>query len=274
LEKAEVTNKPRAGIQKSGRADTGKKIKLLKKTTGSGKPRVRPTPRSPQRASTAAIAYHPGPALTSETALERAVADLLQRDPEIIGAMLAAGGPPPLRSGKQGFGGLAAIIISQQVSVASAKAILTRVSQAIVPLEAEPVGAAPEAVLQSCGLSRAKIRTLKAVASAVKTGTLSFEQLTLMRPEAAHAALVAIHGIGPWTADIFLLFCLGHPDAWPAGDLALQEAARIALNLKKRPGTRELQAIGERWRPWRAVAARILWTYYRRLKGGPGISLQ
>jgi DNA-3-methyladenine glycosylase II len=212
--------------------------------------------------------------LTSETALERALADLLQRDPKTIGDMLAMSGPPPLRRGQEGFGGLASIIISQQVSVASAKAILARVNQAIVPLEAKFVGATSEALLQSCGLSRAKIRALKAVASAVETGALAFDQLALMQPEAAHAALVAIQGIGPWTADIFLLFCLGHPDAWPAGDLALQEAARIALNLEKRPGTRELQVIGERWRPWRAVAARILWTYYRQLKGGPGISLQ
>jgi DNA-3-methyladenine glycosylase II len=274
VEKADVTIKPRARIRKSGRTDTRKKMKSEKTASGSGKPSVEPARWNRQRASAAAIFYHPGPALTSETALEKAVADLVQRDPDVIGAMLAASGPPPLRRGKEGFDGLAAIIVSQQVSVASAKAILARLSQAIVPLEAIPVGAASEALLQSCGLSRAKIRTLKAVATAVETGALAFDQLALMQPEAAHAALVAISGIGPWTADIFLLLCLGHPDAWPAGDLALREAARIALKLKKRPGTRELQAIGERWRPWRAVAARILWTYYRQLKGRPAISPQ
>ena len=82
-----------------------------------------------------------------------------------------------------------------------------------------------------------------------------------------------MHGIGPWTADIFLLFCLGHPDAWPAGDLALQEAARLALGLKTRPEREALEAIGERWRPLRGVAARLLWSYYKVARGTAGIAL-
>jgi hypothetical protein len=86
----------------------------------------------------------------------------------------------------------------------------------------------------------------------------------------AHAALTAVHGIGPWTADIYLLSCLGHADAWPAGDLALQEAARIAFGLRARPTAKEMTALGEPWRPWRAVAARVLWTYYRSIKGREG----
>ena len=89
----------------------------------------------------------------------------------------------------------------------------------------------------------------------------------------AHAALCAVHGIGPWTADIFLLFCLRHPDAWPAADLALQEAARIALKLRKRPDAVKLARIGERWRPHRGVAARLLWAYYRAVKSRSGMAL-
>ena len=89
----------------------------------------------------------------------------------------------------------------------------------------------------------------------------------------AHRALVAVSGIGPWTADIFLLFCLGHPDAFPAGDIALQEAARLALGLETRPDARRLEAIAERWRPWRGVAARMLWAYYRQAKQRSGMAL-
>ena len=87
--------------------------------------------------------------------------------------------------------------------------------------------------------------------------------------EDAHAALTAVHGIGPWTADIYLLSCLGHADAWPAGDLALQEAARVAFALPARPSTKEMQALAESWRPWRAVAARVLWSYYRAVARPP-----
>jgi DNA-3-methyladenine glycosylase II len=86
----------------------------------------------------------------------------------------------------------------------------------------------------------------------------------------AHAALTAVHGIGPWTADIYLLTCLGHADAWPAGDLALQEAARLAFALDARPAAKALVALAEPWRPWRGVAARVLWTYYRAVKRRDG----
>ena len=88
--------------------------------------------------------------------------------------------------------------------------------------------------------------------------------------DAAHQRLIAIHGIGPWTADIYLLFCLGHADAWPAGDLALQEAARLLLALKARPSSREMGPLAEAWRPWRGAAAYVLWTYYRAVKGRSG----
>jgi DNA-3-methyladenine glycosylase II len=94
--------------------------------------------------------------------------------------------------------------------------------------------------------------------------------LAALEADAAHAALVAHHGIGPWTADIYLLFCLGHADAWPAGDLAIQEAMRLAFNLKARPTTKEAIAFAERWRPWRGAAAYVLWAYYRVAKGRSG----
>ena len=92
-------------------------------------------------------------------------------------------------------------------------------------------------------------------------------------PIRAHAALIEMHGIGPWTADIYLLFCLGHADAWPAGDLALQEAARIALGLKARPSAKELAVIADAWRPWRGVAAHLLWGYYHVVKRREGVAV-
>ena len=95
-----------------------------------------------------------------------------------------------------------------------------------------------------------------------------------MDADVAHEALVALHGVGPWTADIYLLFCLGHADAFPAGDLAVQEAARIALNLRKRPDAKALTKIAEAWRPWRGVAAHLMWAYYHVVKKRGGISVE
>src|SRR6266545_3322232 len=118
-------------------------------------------------------------------------------------------------------------------------------------------------VLSRAGLSAPKIRTLKAIAKAIDRGEIDLAALADRPADEAHAALTALHGIGPWTADIYLLFCLGHPDAWPAGDLALQEAVRLAFALKARPSSREMQPLADGWRPWRGVAARVLWSYYR-----------
>ena len=127
--------------------------------------------------------------------------------------------------------------------------------------------------MRVCGLSSPKIRALRALAEAIVAGALDLKGLETVGAEEAHQALVAVKGIGPWTADIFLLFCLGHPDAFPAGDLALQEAARLALDLKKRPDEKRLARIAERWRPWRGVAARMLWAYYRGVKQRSGMAL-
>ena len=124
--------------------------------------------------------------------------------------------------------------------------------------------------LQRVGLSDAKIRTLKAIAKAVDRGELDLPALVTKPADEAHAVLTAVHGIGPWTADIYLLFCLGHADAWPAGDLALQEATRLLLALKARPSVKEMGALAEAWRPWRGAAACMLWAYYRAAKQRDG----
>ena len=206
--------------------------------------------------------------MLDEATLAHAVSALHARDPDCIGVMLQAAGHPPLRRREPGFAGLAWIVVGQQVSTASANAIYARLNAAFPKLEAHALGAASDETLRGCGLSAPKMKTLRAIAQALETKTLDLDALAAMSAEEAHAALCAVHGIGPWTADIFLLFCLGHPDAWPAGDLALQEAARIALGLRTRPDTKKLEKIGERWRPHRGVAARLLWAYYRVMKEG------
>ncbi len=227
----------------------------------------RPTPRAPRRL------YHPGPPIVDEGSLRAAVDALLRKDPELVGRLLDVGGPTPLRRRDPGFAGLAAIIVSQQVSVASASAIMGRLEARIAPLEAARLAAAADEDLRGCGLSAPKIRALRAAAEAVAAGSLDLEGLAAFDAADAHDALMTVKGIGPWTADIFLLFCLGHPDAFPAGDLALQEAAKLALSLKARPDAARLERIAERWRPWRGVAARMLWAYYRAAKTRSGMAL-
>jgi len=161
-------------------------------------------------------------------------------------------------------------VVSQQLSTASAGAIWGRLAAAFDPFEPEAIINARAPKLARIGLSRPKIKALKEIARAVANGKLPLASLADIPADAAHAALTAIHGIGPWTADIYLLAHLGHADAWPAGDLALQEAARVAFGLRARPNAKEMIALAEPWRPWRAVAARVLWTYYRSVKGRDG----
>lgn len=206
--------------------------------------------------------------IDGETALDHALTGLIAADP-LIGELVEAGARPPLRLRDPGFAGLAGIIVAQQVSVASANAIWARVTARFDPLEPLAFLAASDADLRACGLSLPKMRGLRAVALAIAEGHLPIEALGAMAPEEAIATLTAVKGIGPWTAEIYLLFCLGHPDIFPAGDLALQEAARLALALDERPREKALRAIAEeRWQPFRGVAARVLWAYYRIARQG------
>ncbi len=211
--------------------------------------------------------------IRTEVELARAVTALTKADRRFAEA-LALAGHPPLRKRADGFAGLAAIVVSQQLSTASAKAIWGRLESALDPLDAAAVARARPARLARAGLSAPKIRTLKAIAKAAMCGDLDLAALVEMPADQAHQALTAIHGIGPWTADIYLLFCLGHADAWPAGDLALQEAARLLFKLESRPTAKEMQPLAERWRPWRGAAAYTLWAYYRVAKQRDGAPIQ
>lgn len=211
--------------------------------------------------------------IITEADLDVAIASLIKAD-ERFNQAFSLAGRPPLRKRADGFAGLAAIVVSQQLSTASAKAIWGRLETALEPLDHTAVLRARSPKLARAGLSAPKIRTLKAIAKAIDRGDLDLRALVDMPADDAHRRLTAVHGIGPWTADIYLLACLGHADAWPAGDLALQEAARLLFKLKARPTTKEMQPLAEPWRPWRAAAAYMLWTYYRAAKQRDGAPIQ
>ena len=174
----------------------------------------------------------------------------------------ALSGDPPLRRRPAGFEGLSRVIVGQQLSVASANAIWGRLEARVQPFTAASLLAVPHAELRAAGLSAVKTATLRRLAEAITSGGLDLEALSDAPETAIHERLTEIKGIGPWTADIYILFCLGRPDAWSPGDLALQHAVRDALDLDERPSPKSMVELAEAWRPWRAVAARLLWSYY------------
>jgi DNA-3-methyladenine glycosylase II len=180
--------------------------------------------------------------------------------------VLEKAGQPSLRRRPAGFPGLCAIVVSQQLSTSSARAIWGRLQAAFDPFHHDEVRRARAPKLARLGLSKPKIKTLKAIGTAMSKGAIDLDTVGRMEADVAHNALVALHGIGPWTADIYLLFCLGHADAFPAGDLALQEAARLAFGLQTRPSATEMIKLAEAWRPYRGVAAHLLWAYYAAIK--------
>jgi len=171
-----------------------------------------------------------------------------------------------LRRREAGFPGLCAIVCGQQLSTASAAAIRARLFAAFDPFHHDTVRRARTDKLKRLGLSAAKIKAIRAVGKAVAEGHIDLTAVGNMDADDAHTALTALHGVGPWTADIYLLFCLGHADAFPAGDLAVQESARLAFGLRKRPDAKALAKLAEAWRPWRGVAAHLLWAYYHVVK--------
>jgi DNA-3-methyladenine glycosylase II len=181
-------------------------------------------------------------------------------------------GDVPLRRHPAGFESLAGIIVSQQISKASADAIFGRLKAAVDPFTPDRLIEAGEGALVSAGLSRPKQKSLFAVAEACRGG-LNLAGLCELPVVDAIAAMTAMPGIGPWTAEVYLLFCAGHPDIFPVGDIALQNAVRHAFSLEARPTPKPLSAIAERWSPHRSVAARLFWAYYANMKGREGAPL-
>ena len=180
--------------------------------------------------------------------------------------LLRQTGELPLRLRADGFAQLFSAIISQQVSTASAAAIWARLEQAGLDQQAA-VQQASEDDLRACGLSRQKIRYGKALAEA----GIDFNRLRDLPDADVIKTLVAVPGIGPWTAEVYAMFSLGRADVFAPGDLALQEAAKVLFDLPERPSERVLRQMAQDWSPWRAVAARALWAYYRVIKDREGI---
>lgn len=177
-------------------------------------------------------------------------------------SVLAATGPPPLRRRTNGFDGLARIIVGQQLSVASASAIWGRLEKKVYPFEPGILLRKREKTLRACGLSSGKIATVTGIARAIVKGDLDLAALADADDDIVRGQLTALKGVGPWTADIYMMFCLGRADAWAPGDLALRHAVADATGREELPGFSEMDEIAEIWRPWRGVAARALWAYY------------
>ncbi len=186
---------------------------------------------------------------------------------EYFAGLLEITGPLPLRRTPDGFEQLAGAIVSQQVSTASARAIRGRLADAGL-MAPEGLLAAEDEALRGAGLSRQKMRYLRALAAA----EIDFVALRAAPTDEVVKVLTAVPGVGIWTAEIYAMFALGRADVFAPGDLALQEAARHLMRLDERPKDRALREIAQRWSPWRAVAARGLWEYYHHVKGKEGIA--
>jgi DNA-3-methyladenine glycosylase II len=171
-------------------------------------------------------------------------------------------GPPPLWAREPGFPTLVYIILEQQVSLASARAAFQRLAAAISPLTPRAFLKLDDARLKTIGFSRQKTGYARLLALAIVNGEIDMDGLADLEDEAVRARLTALKGIGRWSADIYLMEALLRPDVWPTGDLALAVAVQRVKRLPAAPGPAELEAIGEAYRPWRAVAARMFWHYY------------
>jgi DNA-3-methyladenine glycosylase II len=200
------------------------------------------------------------PALNEET-LQQGIRTLCDRDPDLAEVHKRLG-PPPLWAREPGFPTLIHIILEQQVSLASARAAFDRLLAVASPLTPARFLDLDDQTLKAAGFSRQKTTYGRGLARTLDEGQLDLDQLAVLDDGAVRSKLMAIKGIGPWTADIYLLMALRRPDIWPSADLALAVAAQRIKKLRDRPTPQELDALGERWRPWRAVAARLLWHQY------------
>lgn len=184
---------------------------------------------------------------------------------------LETAGYPALRQRAPGFATLLRAIVGQQVSVASADAIWRRVEDGVSPVSPASIAALDDPAMRTLGLSRPKIRYARALADACLSGDLDLDGLPAMADTDAANALVAVKGIGQWTADVYLLFALGRQDVLPADDLALLVAAQHLFGLEERPKASELLARAEIWRPWRGAVAHLLWQYYSGVVKRPAV---
>jgi DNA-3-methyladenine glycosylase II len=210
----------------------------------------------------------------TEITLARAAKTLAQRDKDLA-AIFEKLGPPPLWARHPGFSTLVKIILEQQVSLASAASIFARLQKNIVPFRPARMLELGEGHLKSQGLTRQKTAYCLHLAQSLADKRLRLAQLSRMSDIDAKAALLELKGIGPWSADIYLLMALGRPDIWPTNDLALAIAMTELRRLDTRPNSNQLAEMAEQWKPYRSVAARMLWQYYlaKRSKMGKAAAL-
>ena len=204
--------------------------------------------------------------IETEAHIARAAAYLVGREP-CFAKVIAVHGLPSPRRVENSLASLLKIVTEQLISLKAADAIWRRIETELHPFEPTGILVRSPEDLQKLGLTRAKARSFLAIAAAIQNGQLNFESLNHVPDQDVLDRLMRLPGIGPWTADIYLLTALGRADACPAGDLALQIAAQDLLALQGRPTPPAFLARAENWRPWRSVAARLLWSHYRGLKG-------
>ncbi|OUS17269.1 hypothetical protein A9Q97_01800 [Rhodospirillales bacterium 47_12_T64] len=196
-----------------------------------------------------------------DESLRPALEALSERDPDMAKAFKKCG-LPPVRSQEPGFDGLIRMIISQQVSVQSARAILARLLGEVGDITPENILALDDDGMKAAGLSRPKQRYARGLASDVLEGRLNLDQLPDLSDEEVTEHLIQVKGIGRWTCEVYLLFALHRQDVMPAADLALQEGMKLLKGLEDRPDPKEMYVLSESWRPFRSAAARFLWHYY------------
>ncbi|MFO7635043.1 MAG: hypothetical protein R6W76_21020 [Caldilinea sp.] len=197
----------------------------------------------------------------TDASLRVAVNELAQRDPDLA-LIVDRCGPPPLWAREPGFPTLVLLILEQQVSLASARAAFNRLEATIGAVTPAGVLSLSDEQMRGVGFSRQKTGYVRGLAEAIQSGRFDPDHLAELHDDAVRFSLTALKGIGAWTAEIYLLMVLRRPDAWPAGDLALATAAQQVKGLAQRPSPADLSVLAEAWRPWRAVAARLLWHHY------------
>lgn len=217
------------------------------------------------------MATKPSPErITDREVLERHLAALIELDPRLE-PIHAQVGEVPLRLGRSGFAGLISIISAQLLSVASANAIHGRVEALLDDISPTRFLQVDETALRACGLSNGKYHTMRTVAEAELSGELDYDALSTLPLDEAMAALTQHKGIGPWTAELYLLFSVGHGDIFPSGDLALRKMVGQALGRKKQLDEKQVRRIVAKWSPYRGAAARLMWRYFAVTKQREGI---
>lgn len=201
-----------------------------------------------------------------DRAFATAVEELARRDKDLAGIVITYG-QPPLWVREPGFPSLLYIILEQQVSLASARALYQRLQEAVKPLTPNRFLKLTETEMRRLGFSRQKAHYTRLLAEAIHRKQFALHKLHELEDALAREQLTALKGIGNWTADIYLLSALRRPDIWPTGDLALATAVQEVKRLRKRPSPEKLEIMSAPWRPWRAVAARLFWHAYLSKRG-------